>query len=128
MVDLLQQVESQASNVCVFCSRQSGLGKRCIEHLWRGSGQLLVSSSGPHPQVTQKMTTYRCRIVMIAPGWSGISCFWILVDLSTEFPLRLPLWVNLLTQLFRNRLHNNLAYLNFHAWHLESVMNIQEDS
>ena len=29
-------------------SRQSGLGNRCIEHLWEGSGRLCVLSSGSH--------------------------------------------------------------------------------
>ena len=27
------------------------------------------------PQVIQQMTTYRCRIIMIAPGWPGMSWF-----------------------------------------------------
>ena len=42
------KVESQASNVCVSCPRQSGLGNRCIEHLLGGSGRLCVLSSGSH--------------------------------------------------------------------------------
>ena len=95
---------------------------------WEGLDAYVFCPVALIPQVIQKLTTYRCRIVMIAPGWPGMSWFWDLVDLSTKLPLRLPLWVNLLTQPFSNRLHNNLAYLNLHAWHLESVMNIQEDS
>ena len=35
---------------------------------------------------------------------------------------------NLLTQPFSNRLHSNLVYLNLRVWHLESGMNIMEDS
>ena len=42
------KVESQASNVCVSCPRQSGLGNRCIERLLGGSGRLCVLSSGSH--------------------------------------------------------------------------------
>ena len=42
------KVESQASNVCVSCPRQSGLRNRCIEHLLGGSGRLCVLSSGSH--------------------------------------------------------------------------------
>ena len=42
------KVESQATNVCVSCPRQLGLGNRCIEHLLGGSGRLCVLSSGSH--------------------------------------------------------------------------------
>ena len=95
---------------------------------WEGLDAYVFCPVALIPQVIEKMTTYRCKIIMIAPGWPGMSWFWDLVDLSTKLPLRLPLWVNLLTQLFSNRLHNNLAYLNLHAWHLESVLKVQEDS
>ena len=95
---------------------------------WEGLDAYVFCPVALIPQVIQKMTTYRCKIIMIAPGWPGMSWFWDLVDLSTRLPLRLPLWVDLLTQPFSNRLHNNLTYLNLHAWHLESVMNIQKDS
>ena len=95
---------------------------------WEGLDAYVFCAVALIPQVIQKMTTYRCRIIMIAPGWPGMSWFWDLVDLSTRLPLRLPLWVDLLTQTFSNRLHNNLTYLNLHAWHLESVLKVQEDS
>ena len=94
---------------------------------WEGLDAYVFCPVALIPQVIQKMTTYRCRIIIIAPGWPGTSWFWDLVDLSTKLP-RHPLWVNLLTQPFSNRLHNNLAYLNLHAWHLQSVMKVQEDS
>ena len=42
------KVESDAPNVCVSCPRQSGLGNRCIDHLFGGSGCLCVLSSGSH--------------------------------------------------------------------------------
>ena len=95
---------------------------------WEDLVSYVISPVVLIPQVIQQMTTYRCRIIMIAPGWPGMSWFWDLVNFSTKLLLRLPLWVNLLTQPFSNRLHNNLAYLNLHVWHWESVMNIQEDS
>ena len=82
---------------------------------WEGLDAYVFCPVALIPQVIQKMTTYRCRIIMIAPGWPGMSWFWDLVDLSTRLPLRLPLWVDLLTQPFSNRLHNNLTYLNLHA-------------
>ena len=95
---------------------------------WEGLDAYVFCPVSLIPQVIQKLTTYRCRIIMIGPGWPGMSWFWDLVDLSTKLPLRLPLWVNLLTQPLSNKLHNNVAYLNLHAWHLESVMKVQEDS
>ena len=95
---------------------------------WEGLDAYVFCPVDLIPQMIQKLTTYRFRIIMIAPGWPRMSWFWDLVDLSTKLHLRPPLWVNLLTQPFSNRLHNNLAYLNLHAWHLESAMNIQEDS
>ena len=95
---------------------------------WEGLDAYVFCPVALIPQVIQKLTTHRCRIIMIAPGWPGMSWFWDLVDLSTRLPLRLPLWVDLLTQPFSNRLHNNLTYLNLHAWHLESVLKVQEDS
>ena len=107
-----------AKDVCVPCPRQSSLGNR------EGLVSYVYCPVALIPQVIQQITTYRCRINMIAPGWPGMSWFWDLVNLPTELLLRLPLWVNLLTQPFSNRLHNKLAYLNLH----ESVMNIQEDS
>ena len=76
------------------------------------------------PQVIQKMTTY--RYIMITPGWPGISWFWYLVDLS-NVP-RLPLWVNLLTHSFSNRIHNNLGYLNSYCLASGVSHKIQEDS
>ena len=36
------------------------------------------------PQVIQMMTTYRCSIIMVAPGWPRMSWFGDLVDFSTK--------------------------------------------
>ena len=100
-----------AKDVCVSCPRHSGLGNRCIECLVEGSGQLCVFSSGPLPLVIQQMTIYRCGIIMIAPGGQGCLGFGSVGSVH-KIPSK---WVNLLTQLFSNRLHNNLAYLNLHV-------------
>ena len=82
---------------------------------WEGLVSYVFCPVALIPQVIQQMTTYRCRIIMIARGWPGMSWLSDLVNLSTKLPLSLPLWVNLLSQPFSNRLHNNLAYLNLHA-------------
>ena len=101
-------------------SQTVGLGEQMHWMSGGGSGQLCPVAL--IPQVIQQMTTYRCRIIMI--GWPGISCFCVWWICSTKTPK----WVNLLVQFFSNRLHNNLAYLNLHDWHLESGMNIMKDS
>ena len=52
------------------------------------------------PQLVQKMITYRCRVIVIAPGWPGMPWFSDLVELSAKIPLRLPQVHNLLKQPF----------------------------
>ena len=79
------------------------------------------------PQLVQKMITYRCRVIVIAPGWPGMPWFWDLVELSVKIPLRLPQVHNLLKQPFSLRFHKNLEYLNLHAWYLDSFK-VKEDS
>ena len=81
-----------------------------------------VLSSGPHPSGDSTDDHLRCRIIMI--GWPGMSWFWVWW-ICHKTPSKL---VNLLTQPFSNRFHNNLAYLNLQDWHLESGMKIMEDS
>ena len=56
-------------------------------------------------------------------GWPGMS--WFGYGGSGHKTAK---WVNLLTQPFSNRFHNNLPYLNLQDWHLESDMKIMEDS
>ena len=68
------------------------------------------------PQVIQKIITYPCRMMVLAPGWPGMPWFWDLVDLSTRVPLQLPHWKTLLKQPHSNRFHNNVEYLNLHVW------------
>ena len=121
------KVESQASNVYVSCPRQSGLEIDALNIFWEGL-DACVLSSGSHSSGDSKGDHLQLQNHHNCTRVARMSWFWDLVDLSTKLPLRLPLWVNLLTQSFSNRLHNNLTYLNLHAWHLESVMNIQEDS
>ena len=36
------------------------------------------------PRVIQKMNTYRCRMIVVAPGWPRVHWFWDLVSLSTK--------------------------------------------
>ena len=50
------------------------------------------------PKMIQKMRTYACQMIVVAPGWSGMSWFWDLIELSTKPPLLLPHWETLLKQ------------------------------
>ena len=59
-------------------------------------------------------------MIVVAPGWPGMSWFSDLIELSTKPPLLLPHWETLLKQPFSRRFHQNLHYLNLHVWHLDS--------
>ena len=47
------------------------------------------------PKLVQKMRTYACRMIVVAPGWPGMSWFGDLIELSTKPPLLLPHCVQL---------------------------------
>ena len=49
-------------------------------------------------RVIQKIRQCHCLIILIAPGWPGMPCFWDLVQLSTEIPLQLPVSTTLFKQ------------------------------
>ena len=74
------------------------------------------------------MRTYACQMIVVAPGWPGMSWFWDLIELSTKPPLLLPHWETLLKQPFSQRFHQNLQYLNLHVWHLDSRPNHLKNS
>ena len=79
------------------------------------------------PQVIQKMNTYPCTMILVAPGWPGMSWFWELIELATQPPLKLPLMENLLKQPHSNRFHTNLEHLNLHVWLLNSRTKSHQD-
>ena len=116
------KVESQAANVCVSCPRQSGLGNRCIEHLLGGSGRLCVLSSGSHSSGNSKddhlqvQNHHDCtrvaRDVLVLGSGGSVH----------KAPSETSHVGGSVDSAFQ------LTYLNLHAWHLESVMNIQKDS
>ena len=67
-------------------------------------------------RVIQKIRQCHCLIIVIAPGWQGMSWFWDLVQLSTEIPLQLPVSTTLLKQSHKYVFHSNPQHLNLHAW------------
>ena len=88
-----------------------------------GTRQLCLLSNSSHSKMIEKMRTYACQMIVVAPGWPGMSWFWDLIDLSTKPPLLLPHWETLVKQLFSQRFHQNLQYLNLHVWPLDSRPN-----
>ena len=88
----------------------------------RGSGQLWVLSSGPHPSgdstddhlQVQNHHDWVARDVLVLGSGESVhktSSKTSLVGESVD-------------STFSNRLHNKIVYLDFHVWHLESDMNI----
>ena len=82
------------------------------------------------PKVIQEMNTYRCKMIIVAPGWSRMHWFWDLVNLSTKPPLQLSHGPHLLKQPFSQKFHQNLVYLNMHVlaprYHSESLESFSE--
>ena len=87
---------------------------------WEGLDGYVFCPVAILPQVIQKIITYPCRMIVLAPGWPGMPWFWDLVDLSTRVSLQLPHWKTLLKHLHSNRFHNNVEFLNLHVWLLDS--------
>ena len=82
------------------------------------------------PKVIQKMNTYRCKMIVVAPGWPRMHWFWDLVNLSTKPPLQLSHRPHLLKQPFSRKFHQNLMCLNLHVLaprhHSESLDSFSE--
>ena len=64
---------------------------------WTGLTAYAYPPTALH-RVIQKIRQCYCLIIVIAPGWPGMSWFWDLVQLSTEIPLQLPGSTTLLKQ------------------------------
>ena len=82
---------------------------------WEGLDGYVYCPVALIPKVIQKMNTYRCKMIVVAPGWPMMHWFWDLVNLSTKPPLQLPHWPHLLKQPFSHKYHQNLLYLNLHV-------------
>ena len=67
-------------------------------------------------RVVQKIRQCNFHVILIAPGWPGMSWFWDLVQLSAVIPILLPASRTLLKQPLNRVFHNNPQYLNFHTW------------
>ena len=92
------------------------LGHRCSEHKLDGSHCLCLPSNGCPSQGDAKIRQCHCLIIVIAPGWPGMSWFRDLVQLSTEIPLQLPVSTNLLKQSHNYVFHSNPQHPTLHTW------------
>ena len=71
------------------------------------------------PKVLDKILQEKCQIILIAPAWPTQSWFNLLLDLSIENPLRLPIKSDLFKQTDKPFFHSNPAHLKLHAWRLQ---------
>ena len=86
--------------LCLTSPRSKCTEHRCSEYLMGGSGRLCILSCSSHSKCHSKLNTYRCKIIVVAPGWPRMHWFLDLVNLSTKPPLQLSHWPHLLKQPF----------------------------
>ena len=60
-------------------------------------------------------------MVVVAPGWPKVHCFWDLVNLSSKPPLQLLHWPHLLKQPFMQKYHQNDTYKMDPTHNLDSL-------
>ena len=74
------------------------------------------------PKVIQKMNTYRCKMIVVAPGWPRMH--WLGSSESVkQNPITTTSMASSVKQPFSQKFHQNLMYLNLHVWHLDSTQN-----
>ena len=67
------------------------------------------------PKVLEKVLMENCLPVLIAPAWPTQSWFSLLLEMSVDHPLRLPLSPKLLKQTDKPFFHSNPGHLKHHA-------------
>ena len=108
------------ASVSITSARPPSMCSGCTQFSIGGSGPICLPTSSHLGQGMEKLQDYQCRkIILIAPGWHNMPCFWDLVTMSSQIPLCLPNLLSLFTQPFNQTLHRNLSNLNLHAWLLE---------
>ena len=71
-------------------------------------------------EVLLKLREEPTEMILIAPAWTNRPWFPLLRQMLTEEPIKLPLIPDLLYQPHTGELHQNLGFLNLHAWKLSS--------
>ena len=106
----------QTGSVCVTSTRSPGLGSQCTQPVLGGTRLICPPTSSYLGQSCVEVAGLPCRrIILIAPGWPNMSCFWDLVAMSSQIPMCLHKLPNLLTQPSIQTPHRNLLNLNLHA-------------
>ena len=67
-------------------------------------------------EVLQKLIDDRAKMILVAPTWLSTTWFPLLLQLSIEDPVPLPMTWNLLLQPHSGIHHQNLSVLNLQAW------------
>ena len=95
---------------------------------WKG----LIAYAYPPPsimnKVMEKILQEECRVILIASAWPTQPWYTLLLDLSVDHPLRLPITQDLLKQTDKPFFHSNPAHLKLHAWKLQGGNSRNRDS
>jgi ribonuclease HI len=78
-------------------------------------------------QVLRKIARDKVTVILIAPVWTRREWYPLLLDLLVDFPYRLPVRKNLVTQEHGTLLHHNPAQLCLAAWLLSGMPSLRED-
>ena len=72
------------------------------------------------PAILNKICSHQCKLVLIAPLWPQASWFPDVLQLLVDYPITLPFFPNLLTQLSGKFRHQNIQMLALHVWILSN--------
>ena len=104
---------------------ETALAVDALSMSWRGLRAYAYPPLALLTKVVRKVREAPCELFLVAPAWPNRSWFPDLLELSVDWPLRLPLWPGLLSQpggLF----HHNLSWLSLHVWRLSAEPTARE--
>ena len=95
---------------------------------WKG----LIAYAYPPPaimtKVLEKILQEECQVILIASAWPTQAWFTLLLDLSIDHPLRIPVTHKVLKQTDKPMFHTNPGHLKLHAWKLQGGISKVRDS
>lgn len=112
----------------VFCSpipEEKAISVDALSMNWTG----MFAYAFPPPiilnRVLQKIQMHNCVVLLIAPMWPRQSWYSLLLDLLIDFPVKLPVLENLLSQ--RGVYHPDPAVFSLVAWKVSRNLTLQKD-